>query len=213
MRKKLLSLFTAVCLLTALVLPANVLAADEADEGFARIYCEGSSPTVKVYENIETGEKYATYDPQQFSVGDDVILYSNPETGERVGVEIVEYIPPITTRTGGDSGWSGGYIPGGTTTLKPHASVGTAEVSYYVIVNAYPVTYLDAYNASYSEFGWTTTSSNLFVGRAVAGDAPAYATYQYTAVMQQLGVVIKSKDCYLTSQMNYYGQHRITWNL
>ncbi len=175
-------------LFSGMVVNANEVTSD----GFERVTNEGSSALIDLSE-MELGEEY--------------VLFSD---GENV-VSVVLELPSLLR---GSTGWSGGSIPWGVSTLNVQCSNSAGSTSYKVDVRGSDGSILRAYNLYNLYFGYTISSTSLWVGRSVSSrDVPAYATATVNAQMTQGGFVIGSVSGYLTVEVNSSGKVRISWNI
>lgn len=211
--KKLLSLIVAMAMFMGPMTTVSYALEEAPDEGFVQVEVTGTSPTVKVFENPETGEMYATFDTNHFEVGDDIILYNDSETGMQVGVKVVSTEPKPTTRASDDTGWGAGSIPSGYHTLEPHIDYWGVSISYMLDVSAYPVVFEDAYNDVISGPVLTIEEADLYIRQAEPNSSadPASAILDFQLTIEQCGVVAESTTGYLEYMMNPDGNARMRW--
>lgn len=184
------------------LLPLQVNAAQQKTE-FVQIEAKNASPSVQVFRNEKTGEKYATYDITQFKEGDIITLYDDSATGEYVGIEIesTNLSPSIIPR------WSQGTIPSGNHTLRPHMKSKLISAAFTVQCSAYPVRYNSVHSAYVSGlFVSVGNISNTITNSKATPGNPASATLNFS--YSSIGGTIYG---YLTDQVNDKGQGRILW--
>lgn len=102
---------------------------------------------IVVYQDEQSEERYALVEINEFNEGETITIYIDPVTNETVAIEVIKSEPLLNIGlfeyNGGN--WSGGYIPTGAHTLRPHIinpRYPGGEIGYYLDVTAYPVKFL-----------------------------------------------------------------------
>ncbi len=149
-----------------------------------------------------------------------IVLYENADTGMKLSIDISSVEDSISTQaTTGNSGWSGGSIPGGTTILTPKLTNPT--VLYVVVGFNMNVTIGSSgnkinsvYNPTISTLALTLSSINCGVNNSIAtSNNPARATMTWLAIMSEQGITVGSESNYFTVELNTSSQLRMTWRL
>lgn len=198
MFKKLLIVFT-VTLLILTSISQNVLAKENMDS------LKEGEIEFNIYDlDLEEGKSY--------------VLYEDYENKYKIIIDVLSSNDTINMLSAGNSGWSGGTIPKGTHTLYPHiegsTSSGMKEVGFYeTVTGTNTIQIVDAYNANINNTSVLSISDvNLkVVYKTPTSSRPAKASLTYIAKYTATGG--NSTTCYLHSEINQIGQHKITWKL
>ena len=170
----------------------------------------GVSDKVEVYYNRDNNEYSAVFDMKDFQVGETIVVYENPETGESVGIDFIAN-DASALPFAGNTGWSGGRVPNGTSTMRPYHKDKSIEVSYYETLTAYPPKFIDVYNPSLECYIGTVSLNSLRIVTATAGAASAKTSMEFTIVYTALGVTSGTMVTYLTHEIDKNGYSRISW--
>lgn len=143
------------------------------------------------------------------TMGDEIVVYDNTETGERMTISIQ---PVKTARVDQGTGdWSGGSIPGNTYVL--YASY---ESNYYVEIvfaftfNGATGTIIDVFGESIdSNWGEIDDISSRVVNATATSNVPAKAQMNWIYE----GFWYQGLSCYLRVEINYFNQMRIAWRV
>lgn len=151
---------------------------------------------------------------------DSIILYADEETGMTLSIDIISYKPEKSSgySLSGNTGWSGGYIPEGTTVIYPHLNNPTL---LYPVVGCYLNVTIGSsnkinsiYNPTITTIGLTVNSLSYSINNSTASSSnPARATMNWIAVMTESGVTVGSESNYFTVEINNLDQARIIWRL
>ena len=162
-------------------------------------------------------ETFAEIDKQEFTntivteevnigtltMGEKITIYSDANT--TISIELVD-TTNRATRASGDSGWSGGSIPWGISTLNVKCQHDNGTMQYKIDVRGSDSSIVGAYNLTYNVGLWSVQNTNLSIGNQFASNyTPAYATATITAHLIQYGIVVGSFGGYLTSEINSNG--------
>lgn len=153
---------------------------------------------------------------KQYKAGDSIVVYENKEEDYQVVVDIIDYKPVATTFETGNSGWSGGTIPSGTTTLFPHverSSLGHQKMGFYETVESkkggYKIT--EVYNpAIETGIGITISERKLKINQKETGSGGVTAKASMNWIAKE-NALHSSYNCYLISEINSKRQHKISW--
>lgn len=215
---KITAIFICACCLLFSSIPVSAINNPNNDlADFSQIYPSNITENVSVYENDDTGEKCAIFNPDDFEFGEKIVLYVDEETGDKVQVTVTPKESSISTYGSYDSGWSGGYIPAGSYTFTPEINASSIKgilfyLTYSVDVTAYHVKIHDAYNTYYHALLANITSCETkVVNSSATNTSPARATCQFTGNIEEYGIIAGSFSGYLTFQVNQLGQIRVTW--
>lgn len=203
--KKLLQIFVA--LLFALLPLCNSVSAQNND----MIY---SDENVIVYQNDDGSKTAIITLPDDIQQGDSILVYSDPNNGTKVYIDIAEMsdvIRPNSFGYGSDS-WSGS-VPGGTTRLIPHIKTSLyTNVGFTMNISSIGATISSAYDPAITALTVTVSDVTINVNRSLATSSnPAYATMNWKATETQSGIVVATSYCYLRVYMNNVRQLRMEW--
>ena len=185
-----------------------------ASNGDVLVY-ENEEHNVKAYRDVDTNKMYADFSLENASVGDEIVLYENEETGDVVSVIYESYEPVIAPRTTGNSGWSAGYLSYGNSTLTPTITSGAGFViRYEVLVAAYPVHIESVRKPSLTGAGLTIHNEpypEILYADAI-NTRPAETEMIFIISYEQYGINPGAIQGYLTMEINVLGQVRTSWS-
>lgn len=177
------------------------------------LFLSGKS-RVYAMEEKEYNTGNISFDLNNVKVGDSIIVYEDSEKEYKVIVDVLAS-NNSNARDTGNSGWSGGSIPGGTHTLYPHIErngvqhkkIGFTEI---VKISSSKKEILDANNPEIETgFAITVMSHNLKINNPVcSGKVTAKASLNWIA---KENVLNSTYNCYFMSEINSSGQHKLSW--
>lgn len=150
---------------------------------------------------------YIEIDLNDLNGKDSIVLYQGD--GYTVSIDILDTISTFDT---GNSGWSGGTIPSGTTTLYPHVtSTGTAydEIGFYMTVRNKEI--LDVYGENVDNRVIISVSDveAKIINKKASVSRTAKASMTFLARYTIGG---GSWSNYLTAEINNRSQFRVSWS-
>ncbi|GEM_PF-2835186 len=151
-----------------------------------------------------------TFNIRNLRVGDEKVVFNNGD--EKVSVKLEEIEPTITLF--GSTGWSGGTIPDGTSTLTvKYESGGVYTASYKATVKGSTSSILDVHSPYININGASNLNISYFgVERSTATSSlVARASMRYSYEYTQGGINIGTVSRYLNLELNYNGQVNILW--
>lgn len=173
------------------------------------------SPNVNVLaeENTQENNLQIVYSEEvnlsDLSYDEEITVYNQ----NNIKITITLNSPEIQTRSSGDSGWTGGSIPSGVSTLTIQCSHELGNMSYKMDVRGSDCSILRAYNLTYNVGIWTVNNTSLAVYNQYATNSqPAYATATINATLVEYGIVVASFGGYLTGELNTNGNVRVTYS-
>jgi len=205
--KRILSIFFAVVFMFSFAAEAFAV------NGDVLVY-ENTEHNVKTYRNVETEEMHANFSLENASVGDEIVLYENEETGEIVSVIYEAYEPAMSPRISGNSGWSGGYLPSGNTTMTVSVTNTTGiKVAYKVDISAYPVYFIAARAPVITGRGMTAHSytNPVVIYSEATNTRTALAEMTFNISYTQGGYNPGAMVGHLTFEANVMGQFITSW--
>lgn len=156
----------------------------------------------------------ATIDLSNIKMGDRIKVYETEDY--EVLLDVISSVPEKGSRDKGNSGWSGGNIPGGTHTLYPHIvskSASYHEIGFYeTVVAQNNISIVDTYGETIKNtviISVSDVESNV-INKVASSSRSAKASMTFTSIYTVTGA--NTKLCYLTSEINTSGQHKISWN-
>ncbi|WP_281513763.1 hypothetical protein [Faecalibaculum rodentium] len=205
--KKILS---AIILLNMLTTPVLANTSETViPEGYHEVIDVTKDDNVKVYNNNE-GDFIAV--TEELPTNGSVLLYDDGL--DRVWVDIENEEPQNPSIPYGDTGWSGGSLPSGTSVLTPNHFNGYIKASYQVSVTCYPPRINYAVNPSVTGAIISLSNVNLSVPSTTAsGGVYAVASMTFDCLYNEDGWTGGSRSFYLTTNINSSGKTLISWNL
>ena len=174
-----------------------------------------ASEKVQVYKNQETNEKYAFFNINDVLIGEEILLYYNENTGEKVSIMIEKKDNSDMQRSYGESSWSAGWMPSGSYTIKASAVSDTGvEASFKTDVDAYPVRIVATHSPTLTgPLVSIVNEPNIDRINDVAGTNPAEAKMTFSYEYSQAGFSAFYRDGMLKIQINADGQVRTIWDM
>lgn len=189
---------------------------------FAMRPLETNKINAKITEGFEVSSlnnrlekvKIAEMDIKELKVGDNEI-YNDGETIISLKIENPVYTSNkanpsnIQPMAGGDSGWSGGYIPN-TATLYPNRSTSLIDLGYTLFWHNRSIDSVHSLN--YKIGLGTVTNASTYIIRPTPDVTHASAIGEVHYVVTEFGAVIGSYNVWLRIDINWSGQVRLVWN-
>lgn len=179
------------------------------------IFLNNSSTVFAKGEEYTPIEGCVTVDVNDYKVGDSIVVFEDNKEHFRVVIDVIDYKPTITPYETGNSGWSGGNMPSGTHTLYPHierTGLGHQKMGFYETVQSKSGGFkiLEVYNPSIvTGIGVTVSQVKLKINQSqTSGSVTAKASMNWIA---EEVVGHSTYNCYLMSEINSIGQHKLSW--
>ena len=161
-------------------------------------------------DQIDTSSHKVTFNVRNLKIGEEKVIFNNGD--EKVSVKLDEIEPTITLF--GSTGWSGGTIPDGTSTLTvKYESGGVYTASYKATVKGSTSSILDVHSPYINIVGMSNLNISYFgVERSTATNSlVARASMRYSYTFTQGGINFGTLSKYLNLELNYNGQVNILW--
>ena len=180
---------------------------DEIPAGYMHIENVGQDDSVEVFTNGQ-GEYLAIAD--HIPSNGSLVLYDDGR--DKVWLDIENDYNENSIITYGDSGWSGGSLPTGTSILTPHHFNGYITYSHQVSVTCYPPKINYAVNPSVTGALISLSNVSLSVpSNTTTGGRYAVASMTFDCLYNEDGWTGGSRSFYLTTNINSSGKTLIQW--
>lgn len=188
---------------------AKVTALSQNENTLVPIESTKISEIVTTYK-VDNGNYFISeFNLNDCSPGDEIILYNENDTEVKIAISNNQETSALSPRYSysNDSGWSGGYIPFGTTTLHPSFNTNDIYVSYDVDANGTDMTLSSPYNGRISIVNGRPEYLNLLGLTLRASDStPAHVRGEFKGNNFAYNI-----EGYLSLQLNSIGQVRVFW--